>query len=196
MEISLRQRFASAELNARVPFCVAEVTRTYGLVGVRYLAMEERFKLRIVDTDIEGSSLPENAMQYTNKMSNKYYGGQAGVGTESYIGNGFAISFEGKAGVLAEVSKATVKVIREDLAVGLRKSDNQTSVTAMFQAGAYLWWYPMEGIQARIGYEFLGVLGSRRAPEPIDFDLGKLAPIYEKLFLRVDGVTAGVAFIF
>jgi hypothetical protein len=196
MEQSLRQRFASAELNARVPFCTAEVTRTYGLIGVRYINFDERYRLRIVDMDIEGSSLAENAMQYENKISNKYYGGQAGIGTESYIANGFAITFEGKLGVLAENSRATVKVLREDLAVGLRKVDNQVNTTTMFQAGAYLWWYPMEGIQMRIGYEFLGILGSRRSPDPVDFDLGKLNPGYDKLFLRVDGVTGGLAFIF
>ena len=42
----------------------------------------------------------------------------------------------------------------------------------------------------------MGIVGARRSPLPIDYDLGRLRPVYERKYLSVDGFTVGVAFIF
>ncbi len=196
MEQDLRQRFASSELNMRVPIFQGEVTRTYWTGGLRYMGSEERYRLRIVDFDINSNAGPDSWMVYSNKIKNHYYGVQSGLGTEAYLGYGFAFSVDAKVGVAAENSKANVEVERGDGLYSLKHSNNQFQVAPIVQGGAYVWWYPIEGVQLRAGYEFLGIFNARRSPNPIDFDLGRLQPKYENMFMSIDGFTLGVAFIF
>ncbi len=196
MEQDLRQRFASSELNMRVPIFQGDVTRTYWTGGVRWMGSEERYRLRIVDFDVDSEGGPENSMVYSNKIKNHYYGVQSGLGTEAYLGYGFAFGVDAKIGVSAENSKAAVKVERGDGLYSTKRSNNQFLVAPHVQGGAYIWWYPIEGVQIRAGYEFLGIFNARRSPSPIDFDLGRLQPKYENMFMSIDGFTLGVAFIF
>lgn len=195
-EQGFRQRFANFELNGRVPILQTEVTRTYGTGGFRYIGTEERYRLRMVDLDLDGFSNPINDMTYQNKIRNHMYGPQVGTGSEIYINNGFSLSLQAKVGVMAVTSKASTSIKRGDALAEYKHVENETTVGTMFEGGAYLWWYPIEGIQLRVGYEYLGIVGVRRSTHPVDFDLGKLQPIMRNTYMSVDGFTAGIAFIF
>lgn len=203
--ISFTQKFKSFEANVRVPVSQFEGTRTYWTGGFRYISTEERFRLRIEDLGLDedpvvggSDSRPEWAMRYTTKIKNRFYGLQTGVGGEAYLLNGFAVSVDGKVGLLAETSRMSVTVQRLDLqnGVGLRNTNNQINMAGLVQGGAYLWWYPAEGIQVKFGYEYLGIIGARRSPEPIDFDLGRLNPRVRNTYLSIDGIVFGVGMAF
>ena len=201
-EQSFRQRYATGELNFRVPLFQGEVTRTYWTGGFKYIGMQERYRLRIVDfglSDTNDGSVtqsPEFAMIYTNKITNHFYGMMIGCGSEAYLGLGWAISVEAKVGALAERTRVVTDVKRQDGNYQLKHTSNQINAATNFQAGGYLWWYPIEGIQLRAGYEYSGIVGARRSPNPIDFDLGRLQPEVKATYFSLDGFVAGVAFIF
>ena len=201
-EQSFRQRFATGELNARVPLFQGEVTRTYWIGGFKYIGMQERYRLRIVDFglgDVNDGSItqsPTFVMVYTNKITNRFYGMTIGCGSEAYLGMGWAVSVEARVGAAAETSRVVTQVERGDGNYQLKHTSNQISAVTNFQAGGYLWWYPIEGIQLRVGYEYLGIVGARRSPNPVDFDLGRLQPEVKGTYFSLDGFVAGVAFIF
>lgn len=189
--VKYRQQFATGELNARVPIFQGEVTRTYGTGGFRYIYLQERYRMYVDDLDIDGNF---TTMRYTNRVKNRYFGAQAGLGSEAYLGSGWAVSVEVKGGVLAENSQAETEIT--DFFSSFDRSDNQFGVAGMATGSVYLWWYPIEGIQLRCGYEYMGLFGVRRSPNPIDYDLGRLRPVYENKYLQVDGFTVGVGFVF
>lgn len=187
-----RQEWNTGELNMRVPLFQGEVTRTYWLGGFRYAYLQERYRLLISDFSVEGDLFQ---MRYTNRVKNRYYGMQMGLGSEAYLGAGWALSVQVKGGVLAERSEGETD-ITNFFDNRFSHSDNQFGVVGMFEGGAYIWWYPVEGIQLRMGYEYMGICGARRSPNPIDYDLGRLRPVYEHKYLSIDGFTIGVGFVF
>jgi putative beta barrel porin BBP7 len=196
--LKFTQLISSTELNVRLPVCEGDCTRTYSLLGLRYIHLTEIFKLRMSDADIDGFIAPENVAVYENKWENRLYGFQAGMGNEAYLGNGFALSIDARVGIFADVEKTGVKLIRQDdpRDVGTQSHRNELGASPMFQLGAYLWWYPFEGCQVRAGYEFLGLFNVLRARDPVAFNVGELNPTYSSPFLRADGVNIGIAFIF
>lgn len=195
MTLEFVQRALNSELNCRLPVYETDCERTYMIVGARYMNLFERFRFRTVDLDVDSISDPVNAATYENQWENQLYGGQIGYGYENYIGQGFAWSVEGRVGLFVDWRKTGVKVERGD-ADGPMQYRDDTSLSPFFQAGIFAWWYPLEGVQARVGYEFQGIFNVRRSEQPVTFDLGKLMPTYEDMFLRFDGLSAGVAFIF
>lgn len=200
----------TAELNLRVPVAQFEGTRTYWTGGLRYISTTERFRMVIEDqgfpdalanlgngTITDNETRNEWSMRYTAKQKNIFYGLQTGVGGEAYLTNGFAISLDGKIGLLAEQSRSSVTVNRLDSDLGLlKRTYNSFTIAPMFQGGAYLWWYAHEGITFRAGYEFLGVLNAVRMTDPIDYNLGRLNPTTRNSFWSLDGFTLGVSFNF
>jgi hypothetical protein len=189
---SYRQQFNTGELNVRVPLFQGDVTRTYFTGGFRYAFLQERYRLYITDLDVEGNKF---MMRYTDRIKNRYYGMQLGLGSEAYLGLGWSFSVEAKAGVAAENSLASTEIANL-LNSSFHQEDNQFGVVGLFQGGAYIWWYPIEGVQLRFGYEYLGIVNARRSPNPLDYNLGSLSPTRERKYLSVDGVTVGVGFIF
>lgn len=196
MTIELRQQVWGSEITGRFPLFQSECNRTYALVGPRYVQVQERFRLRTVDNDTEGESLPVNAATYTNLWENRFYGGQCGLGTETYLGRGFALSLEGRVGIFARTSYTNVKVERGDRTNSIEVDETDAGVSPMFQVGAFLWWYPLEGIQVRCGYELFGIMNTLRSDEPVDFNVGRLRPDFSERLMRFDGMSLGVAFIF
>jgi hypothetical protein len=196
MQIYLKQKFSSGELNARVPVYQGEDTRTYAKGGFRYINMWERFGLRVADQDVDANIAPENVFTYKTTLQNRFYGAQGGFGSEAYLFNGFAVSGEVLCGVAGQTSKATINIDRQDGFIALKRTDSKINVTPFFSGGVYLWWYPIEGIQFRAGYEYMGVVGARRATQPIDFNFSRLEPNIKNTYLSFDGFTLGVAFIF
>lgn len=197
--------FHTAELNLRVPVLQVEGTRTYWTGGFRYISHLEKFRLQVEDLGFDNAggtdanvSQPDWALRYTVKQKNMYYGLQTGVGGEAYLFNGFAVSLDAKVGVLAEPSRTTTVLQRLDLesGIGVKRTNNQVNMAAMFEGGAYLWWYAHEGITFRVGYEYLGILGARRLTEPMTYDWGALNVRARNTFLSLDGITAGVSFVF
>jgi hypothetical protein len=72
-----------------------------------------------------------------------------------------------------------------------------TSIVPELQANLALWWYPIEGIQLKVGYNFMGFFNTITSQMPVDFNYGTDSPPYTHEFLRFfDGLDAGIALIF
>jgi hypothetical protein len=196
MTIEFVQRTWSGEFNFRLPIHRDDCSRSYMLIGPRYLQVYERFRLRMVDLDINGEGSPLDTVFYVNEWENRFYGAQVGMGGDQYLGNGFAIGAEGRVGLFADVMKANTKYERADHAAASQNWRKELTAAPMFQGGLYLWWYPIEGIQVRLGYEVLGLFNVPRSNYPVDFNVGRLTPDYEEEFLWIHGGSIGVAFIF
>jgi hypothetical protein len=124
MSIDFIQRYEQIDLMGRVPIFETDCDRCYGLVGVRFAWIWERFKwrtvdqgftttanidpqinvgtftgliapaLNIVNTSVVPDQDPRNVGIYTNIVSNRMYGPTIGIGNEWYLGHGFAVSLE------------------------------------------------------------------------------------------------------
>jgi hypothetical protein len=197
MTITFEQEIWSLELNGRFPICLTDNTRTYAVAGLRYIQLYENFTFRVSDATIEGFIFPENVATYSNNIQNRMYGLQAGMGNEAYLGGGFALSVEGRLGVFANYHPTEVTLERgDDGAVGVKRNDNGFNVSGMFSLGAYLWYYPIEGVQLRAGYEYMGMFGVHRSPNPVSFNVGQITPEYSDMYLGMDGFSMGIAFVF
>jgi len=196
ISIDFEQRTWGGELTFRLPVYQDDILRTYVLAGPRLVCVWERFRLRAEDADLEGNILPSDVALYTNKWENQMWGAQTGIGGDVYLGAGFALSFEGRVGLFANFRDVEVKMERKDIFFAVKRDDHEVALSPMFHAGVYLWWYPIDGVQVRFGYEFLGIFNTLRSTHPVDFNVGRLAPDFDERFMRFDGLSLGIAFIF
>jgi hypothetical protein len=194
MSIELVQKVWNMEMNCRMPINQTECDRTYAIAGARYINVFERFRFRTVDIDLAGNADPINVAVYNNLWENRLYGAQVGMGYERYLGQGFSWSLEGRVGLFLDQRLTGVNITRGDDDPSRKRED--MSISPMLQGGAYLWWYPIEGVQLRAGYELLTLWNVRRSEQPVSFDVQTPDPAYEDMLLWLQGFTGGIAFIF
>ena len=198
-EMSLRfdQRYDEWNIGARVPIVETEGCRCYGLAGMRHVWMWERFTWRTVAYDFAGLADASDAAVYSNVVSNPMYGGYIGCGSEAYLGHGFSVSLDVKAALMVDFARMNVKWERGDLATEAKRSIRNYSVVPELDANLSLWWYPIEGIELRIGYDVKNFFNTLASPNPVSFNFAGLDPVFEhKAWRLVDGWRAGIAFIF
>jgi len=193
-QITYKQEFYNYELNVRFPNYPVDVFRTYTTIGVRYMRAFERFELVSEDTNIDGSGLVVG--RYRNRWINNLFGPQASYGAEIYLGYGIAIGGELRGGLFYDDFNARTEVTVDGSALILRRKRADANLSPMLGTGLYLWWYPIENVAIRVGYEFLGIFNVMRSTEPVDFDLGRLNPTFRSTLLRFDGFSAGIAIRF
>jgi hypothetical protein len=141
---------------------------------------------------------PRNAAVYTNIVSNRLYGPTIGLGNEWYCGHGFAVSVDVQGGLFLDVVKERAKYEPGLKDAGPQSKRSITTWTAApeAQAGITLWWYPIEGIQVQLGYDFMSYFNTRAAPNPVSFNYGGLDPAWESKYRFFDGLRAGLGIIF
>lgn len=198
MEIEFVQRNEFVDLLYRRDVHECENSRTYGYMGVGFAWFWERFRWRTVDRDANGNALPTDVGIYSNIISNRLYGAKIGAGHEHYLGHGFAVSFDVYAGLYLDVVKKRVKYERGDRNAGPERKRSRTDykLAPGFQGNVFLWWYPAEGIQVRLGYDVMAFLNTVASPQPIDFNYSSVNPIYDDVFRILDGLQFGVSLSF
>jgi hypothetical protein len=203
--ISFRQFFQDIDIRGRVPWYQDDCTRIYGYGGGRFAWIWEQFRLRATSADFLGNSAPTDVGVYENTVSNRMYGPFAGIGLERYIGRGFGIGLEGEAAFLLDIVKERANVQngdRPDPSAGtpfvrVKKSATNFSPVGEFGANAQVYWYPIEGIQIRAGYNLMTFLNTVAAKDPIAFDARSFDPNWQNRAIRFfDGFNAGIGFIF
>src|SRR5262249_11306939 len=127
---------------------------------------------------------PQDTAIYTNIVSNRMYGPFIGVGNEYYLGHGFSISLDLKAAIMLDIVKERAKYERGDFATEAKRSRTEYTVVPEVQAQLNLWWYPIEGVAVRVGYNAFGFFNTIAAEKPIAFNFGGLDPPWEHRFLR------------
>jgi hypothetical protein len=205
MAIDFQQFFQDFDVRGRVPWYQDDCTRIYGYAGGRFAWIWEQFSLRAVSADFLGNSAPEDVGIYRNDVSNRMYGPFAGVGFERYIGNGFGVGLESDAAFLLDVVKERAFVQNGDRNsatravpfVRVKKSATNFSPVGEFTANAQIYWYPIEGIQLRAGYNFMTFLNTVESKDPIAFDARSFDPNWQNRATRFfDGFNCGIGFIF
>lgn len=197
MDISYTTRFVTAEIGARVPLFQTEYSRIYGLAGGRYAWFWERFEWRTVDSDVNGAAFPSDTAWYKNDLSQRMYGPFLGCGHEVYVGKRFSLSLDLTAAGLINLIKTRAKYELGDETTQIKRSRNDFQVTPNVNADLNMWWYPIEGVQMRVGYSAMTFYNTQQMQYPIDFNYGAIDPGYDRQYFRiVHGFNVGVGLFF
>jgi hypothetical protein len=198
MSLNFIQRTEEVAATFRVPIFDTDCWRCYGLVGPRFFWEWERFAWRTVDYDTAGDVPQPNWVGlYTNIVSNRMYGAFIGCGNEWYCGHGFAVSLDTQvAGYLDYVREIAKYETGMKDGIANRRSKIDYNVVPEVRANLNLWWYPVEGVQVRLGYDLMAFFNTIAAPNPVSFNYGGIDPAWQSQTRFYDGINAGIAFIF
>jgi len=173
--------------------------RTYGLFGFRAVWFWERYAWRTSDLDVNGASSPNWEALYSAVVSNRLYGVKIGCGNDWYLGNGFSCNFEAFCTPMLDIIHKFAKYERGDRNIGPenKRADHDYHLVPEVGASLALNWFPYEGIQVKLSYNFMGYFNTEALEHPVDFDYSQLVPDYTRLFFRqLHGFELGVMFRF
>jgi hypothetical protein len=198
MSLQFLQRTVQVDATYRVPIFDTDCWRCYGLVGPRFFWIWEKFRWRTVDFPSSGDTpLPSDVGLYTNIVSNRMYGAYIGGGNEWYLGHGFAVSLDAQASLYLDAVREIAKYeTGQKDGPANRRNKVDYNVVPELSANLQLWWYPMEGVQLRVGYDLMAFFNTIAAPQPVSFNYGGLDPAWENKSRLFDGINAGIAIIF
>src|SRR5262249_43052183 len=77
-----------------------------------------------------------------------------------------------------------------------KRSKHEFTFVPELQANGNLWWYPIEGVQVRVGYDFMAFFNTISSKEPVSFSFGTLDPHWDSTTRLFNGFNAGIGFIF
>jgi hypothetical protein len=180
-----------------VPLFQTEYSRIYGLAGGRFDWFWERFQWRTVSYDINGQATARDAARYKNTLSQRMYGPFFGCGHEVYMGKRFSLSLDVTGAVLMNYIKERAKYKLESNEIQNKLSRDEFGLVPSATAHLNMWWYPIEGVQMRVGYNAYTFFNTMRMEEPIGFNYSSIDPAYERQYFRiVHGVNVGVGLFF
>ena len=192
------QRLQTYNIDVRVPVYENETYRLSGIVGARMFWIWERYKWRTIDYNIYGQAGGLDQAIYTNIVSNRMYGAHLACQNEWYLGHGFAFTFTPDVALMVDVVKTRAKFELGEKYVGPVSKRGRSMYTIVPElAGNFgVSWYPVEGIELKIGYDVMALFNTISSRHPIDFNFGSVDPAYESQFRIIDGFTAGIALVF
>jgi hypothetical protein len=208
MTLVFTQRFDNWDLAGRFPVFETENARSYAIAGGRFSWIWERFQWRTVKPEVvfDGTNFvfdhsPESAARYLNTLSQRMYGPMVGVGHEVMLYSGqagaFGIGTELTGALLLNIGKERAKYIREDESTQVKRAWWEQTLTPNINAQVNLTWQPFDGVQFRVGYNFLNYFNTKYMQEPVSFNAGALDPAYGTKFWRlIHGTNFGVAFTY
>ncbi|MFO0803736.1 MAG: Lpg1974 family pore-forming outer membrane protein [Gemmataceae bacterium] len=197
MDIKFTQRYTQADVGGRMPLFQTDYSRVYGKAGGRFAWFFERFQWITRSFERDGNSNPQDAAFYTNTLSQRLYGPFVGCGHEIFLANQFSLSVDLDGAMLLGVVKERVKYELGDRSTAAKRSNNEWALVPNANAAVNLWWYPVEGVQVRVGYQGMAYFNTRNMEEPIGFDMGAMDPRYDVQYFRLlHGFNFGVGLFF
>lgn len=192
------QRLQTYNIDVRVPVYENETYRLSGIVGARMFWIWERYKWRTIDYNIDGQAGGLDQAIYTNIVSNRMYGAHLACQNEWYLGHGFAFNFIADAGLMIDIVKTRAKYELGEKYIGPVSKRGRSMYTLVPElAGTFgISWYPVEGIEMKVGYDVMALFNTISSRHPIDFNFGAMDPAYESQFRLINGFTAGIALVF
>jgi hypothetical protein len=196
--ITFIQRYQQMNFGTRVPLFQTEYSRLYGLAGAQFSWIFERFNWYAADLDVNGNSLPSYAANYSDTLSQRMYGAMVGIGHEIFIANQFSLSLEATGSGLMDVAVERAKYeLSDKTAESPKWSIDQYRFVPNANGLVNLWWYPIEGVQIRVGYEIMTFYNTLYMRDPVGFNFGSPEPKYDvKAFRIIHGFNAGIGFFF
>jgi len=197
MSIMFDQHYDEWNIGARIPMVETDCWRCYGFAGVRHVWFWENFKWRTVSMDFLGQADAIDAAVYDNIVSNSMYGGYVGWGNECYLGHGFSVSLDCKTALMVNFVREIAKYTRQDEATQSKRSRRVYTIVPELDAQMSLWWYPIEGVELRLGYDVKNFFNTIAAKEPVTFNYNGVDPPWSHQAWRlVDGFRFGIGLIF
>lgn len=197
MDIKYTQRYQQAQVGGRVPIFQTDYSRVYGLAGGQFSWFFERFWWHTVSFAVDGTARPADAANYTNTLSQRMYGPFVGCGHEIFLANQFSLSLDLTAGLLLSIAKERAKYEAGDQSTEAKRSNDRFDIVPNFNGSVNLWWYPIEGVQVRVGYQALTFFNTRNMLDPIGFNYGAIDPVYNtQVFRLIHGVNVGIGLFF
>lgn len=197
MDMKFTQRYQQAQFGARVPALMTDYSRVYGIGGFQFSWFFERFQWRTVSTDQNGLASTHDVANYTNTLSQRMYGPMLGCGHEIFVANQFSLSLDLTGSLLLDVVKERAKYKLEDNTIQSKWGDQSFRLVPNANIAFNAWWYPVEGVQLRLGYQALTFYNTVYMINPVGFNYGNIAPQYEfKAFRLVHGFNLGIGFFF
>jgi hypothetical protein len=196
-DIKFSQRYSQMETGVRSPLFQSEYSRLYGIAGGQFSWFYERFNWRSVSLDSSGNSTPQDAADYTNTLSQRMYGAMVGLGHELFVANQFSLSLDITGSLLVDIAKERAKYQLGDETVESKWGLDQYRVVPNANLNLNLWWYPIEGVQVRIGYQAMTFYNTLYMKDPVGFNYGDIKPQYDvKYFRLIHGFNVGIGFFF
>ena len=208
MQEFFTQRFSQYDFGGRIPMFQTDDGdacdgRCYGLLGARVVDLKERYNWRTISENIGGMSATgaSDVAVYTDMVSNIMYGFDLGCGWEQYICStpigSFSWSFEGRVAPLIDIVKSYSKYELGDRDMAAKQAHRDYTFAAEAEATLNFWWYPIEGVEVRLGWDAMAFFNTIASPQPIDFNFGSLDPQQDHEVMRLlHGFHAGIGFIF
>lgn len=197
MVISYKTWYNEAEIGGRVPLFESNTSKIYGLGGMRYHNFMERFTWRTESYDINGNISPQWAVDYSNTLSQRMYGPYAGCGHEVYLGSRFSLSGELHGGIFLNVVKERAKYELGDETIQSKRSRTEFDFVPTAGANVNMWWYPVKGVQMRVGYMANTFYNTTRMSEAIGFNYASPDPGYSTQYFRlIHGINVGFGIFF
>ena len=125
------------------------------------------------------------------------YGPFVGCGHEIFVANQFSVSLDLTGAILLDVAKQRAKYELGDETVQSKWGREEFRLVPNANAAVNLWWYPIEGVQIRVGYQAMTFFNTLYMREPVGFNFGNIDPSYEtKYFRLLHGFNVGIGFFF
>lgn len=197
METKFTQRYQQADIGGRVPLFQTEYSRVYGTAGGRFAWFFERFRWTATSYSVDGNANPQDKAFYNNTLSQRLYGPFAGFGHEVFIANQFSLSLDVTGALLLGIVKERTKYELGDRSSQSKRGVNEWTLTPNANAALNLWWYPVEGVQVRVGYQAMTFFNTRNMEEPVGFNFGAIDPRYDTQYFRLlHGFNVGLGLFF
>mgnify|MGYP001580621004 CR=1 FL=1 len=137
----------------------------------------------MIDADETGASAQDDVANYTNVVSNRLYGIHVGGGYDWLISDippgAFAVSLDTEGGMFLNFVKERAKYELGDESVAASRARNVYTFAPMVSAKLSVWWYPIEAIQVRVGWDLMMFFNTVASRHPVDFNYGALAPAWD-----------------
>lgn len=197
MTISYKTWYTEAEIGGRIPLFESNSSRIYGMGGVRFHHFMERFSWRTESYDVNGVVTAQSVANYTNTLSQRMYGPYWGCGHEVYLGKRYSLSADLHGGVFLDYIKERAKYELEDNSIANKRSLNKMQFVPTAGGNLNLWWYPVKGVQMRVGYMANTFYNTVRMSQPIGFNYGSPDPGYATQYFRlIHGLNVGIGLFF
>jgi hypothetical protein len=201
MTLKFQQRTEQWDVTYRAPAYVeSEECRMSVSIGGRYFRMWEGFQWLVIDLDATtGDGGAFNTAIYQQLTSNNLWGPWISNTWEQYLGYGFAFQLETGAAALLDIVRERAKYSPGFRFAGPqgKKSESTYTVVPELWANLSLMWYPIEGVQVKLGYDVMGFFNTIGSRNPVDFNFATPSPNFNHIPLRLfDGFEVGIGFIF
>jgi len=199
--LKFQQRTEQWDITYRAPaYYETETCKMSCSIGGRYFKMWEGFQWLVIDIDANtGDGGAFNTAIYQQLTSNNLWGPWVSTTWEQYLGAGFALQIEVGAAALLDIVRERAKY-----SLGFRWLGPQGKYSRSdFTIAPELWgnlnlmWYPIEGVQVKLGYDVMGFFNTIGSYNPVGFDFATPTPKWSHIPLRTfDGFEVGIGFIF